>query len=114
MWFKKNSGLKNKKRTSIPYEQNDFDLLCVFPNSLKRFIFLIPIKKLIEKNIIKTDANAGVQQIMCFDKTFNGSNTSIFMWTLNYCFDMEEENVQEKIILFLKNLKDTITKDANV
>ena len=93
-----------KKNISVPYEENDFDCLWIFPNNSRRFIIIIPMFKLIEKGIIKTDTNKGKTAISCYDKEYKRSirGPKTDLWTQNYYLDTQDADIQDQVINILK------------
>lgn len=102
--LKKAGGRKNKKVTYQPYEQDDFDLLWIFPNNSRRYMFLIPMEVLVNKGLIRTPTQKGQTFLHCVDKS-NESSTSKYAWTRDYCFDTEAKNIQQLVAEFISKIR---------
>jgi hypothetical protein len=96
----KNGGRNN---VQIPYEETDFECLWLFPNNSRRYIFIIPMFKLIEKGFIKTDTRKGKKHLNCYDKSYTRAITGpkADLWTQNYCFDTEDADIQDQVLNIL-------------
>lgn len=97
------SGGRNN--VQVCYEEKDFECLWLFPNNSRRYIFIIPMFKLVEKGFIKTDTRKGKTTLHCYDKSYikaiRGPKTDL--WTQTYCIDTEDADIQDKVINILES-----------
>jgi hypothetical protein len=100
--LQKSAGRFNKKLTHQPYEADDFDVLFIFPNDNRKYMFIIPMYILVKQGLIDTNTQKGKTSMHCVlqDK----ESDSNYKWTQDYCFDTEQDNIQEIVIEFLEDI----------
>ena len=105
----KNAGRRDGKATHQPYEEGDFDAICVYMNTCKdaevvqRYFFILPSFALLQHNILKSATCKGRSNIVCYLPGYQpgtkGQKPN--MWTQQYCFDVKDPEVENKVAALL-------------
>lgn len=104
--LKKNNGRKKGKYTSAPYAIGDFDAVFAFPTVTRRYFFLIPAEALISHNVLSNGINKGKTRIRCYLPNYSYTKgPKPDLWTQNFCFDLEDQNMHHKVALQLESCK---------
>lgn len=104
----RSSGRIGRKRASIiPYSSGDFDALFVFPPDKTRFFFVIPAQALLARGFLKTATSKGKLGVYCYlsDGEYGKYGRKPDLWTLQYCFDLQDPDVQAKVAALLETCK---------
>lgn len=98
-----------KKAPVIPYSAGDFDALFVFLPDKTRFFFVIPAPALLMRNVLTTAHTRGKLSIHCYPSDFKCAKygRKPDLWTQQYCFDLQDPEVQAKVATLLTTCKTT-------
>lgn len=86
-----------------PYDENDFDILWIFPHHTKYF-WLIPMHVLVQKKYINNSGQPGKNILLCYINE-RKSFRNIHLWTRDYCYNSESYKIQERIQDVFINLR---------
>ena len=104
----RSSGRAGRKKASIiPYAAGDFDALFVFPPDKTRFFFLIPAQALLARGYLTTASSKGKLCVYCYPSNIESGKygRKPDLWTQQYCFDLQDPDVQTKVAALLETCK---------
>ena len=92
--------------SSRPYSVGDFDALFVFIPGCKQF-FLIPATALADQGVLQDDKHNGKTAIVCYpsEYKFQGIGRPPNLWTREYCFDVKDSQLQDKVTQLLADIR---------